>query len=382
MKHAMTHMLGSMVNRILTPLTQQQWLILGFVVLGILTPIAAASFGAATIGFLDVLHVFITKLLQSFGTLNPTNVNGITERIVMELRLPRILLAFVAGAGLSLAGSVLQTVTRNPLADPYLFGISSGASFGAVVMLTLFTGSGLFGSVGVVVNTGIFSGSGVFAGLLWFSLPFGAFIGASLSVLIVLALSGLGLNSQVERMLLSGVATSFMFGALTSLLLYFASPQATASVLFWSLGSFAKASWPLLILPTLVVGASLLIILGMKRQIMALQAGDETAHTLGVNVPKLRLNMLLLCSLITAILVATCGGIGFVGLMIPHSVRLLFPGRQPIVLTALVGGLFMVWIDVLARCVLGNQELPVGIITAAIGSFFFLLILRRRKVTS
>jgi len=382
MKHAMTHMLGSMVNRILTPLTLQQWLILGLVVLGILTPIAAASFGAATIGFLDVLHVFITNLPQNFDTLNPTKVNGITERIVMELRLPRILLAFVAGAGLSLAGSVLQTVTRNPLADPYLFGISSGASFGAVVMLTLFTGSGLFESAGVVANAGIFSGSGVFAGLLWFSLPFGAFIGASLSVLIVLALSGLGLNSQVERMLLSGVATSFMFGALTSLLLYFASPQATASVLFWSLGSFAKASWSLLILPTLVVGASLLIILGMKRQIMALQAGDETAHTLGVNVPKLRLNMLLLCSLITAILVATCGGIGFVGLMIPHTVRLLFPGRQPIVLTALVGGLFMVWIDVLARCLLGNQELPVGIITAALGSFFFLLILSRRKVAS
>lgn len=382
MKHAMTHMLGTMVNRILTPLTLQQWLILGLVVLGIVTPIAAASFGAATIGFLDVLHVFITKLPQSFDTLNPTTVNGITERIVMELRLPRILLAFVAGAGLSLAGSVLQTVTRNPLADPYLFGISSGASFGAVVMLTLFTGSGLFESAGVVANAGIFSGSGVFAGLLWLSLPFGAFIGASLSVLIVLALSGLGLNSQVERMLLSGVATSFMFGALTSLLLYFASPQATASVLFWSLGSFAKASWSLLILPTLVVGASLLIILGMKRQIMALQAGDETAHTLGVNVPKLRLNMLLLCSLITAILVATCGGIGFVGLMIPHTVRLLFPGRQPIVLTALVGGLFMVWIDVLARCLLGNQELPVGIITAALGSFFFLLILRRRKVAS
>ena len=135
-----------------------------------------------------------------------------------------------------------------------------------------------------------------------------------------------------------------------SLLLYFASPQATASVLFWSLGSFAKATWSVLWLPCLVVSASIVVILAFKRQIMALQAGDETAHTLGVNVPKLRLNMLLLCSLITAILVATCGGIGFVGLMIPHTVRMLFPGRQPIILTALVGGLFMVWIDVLARC--------------------------------
>ncbi|MFB2640780.1 FecCD family ABC transporter permease [Shewanella bicestrii] len=369
-------------SHIFTPLTRQQWLILGLACFALLTPIAAASFGAANISFLDVLHVFINKLSQLFMADEAVSSSSMTERIVMELRLPRILLAFVAGAGLSLAGSVLQTVTRNPLADPYLFGISSGASFGAVVMLTLFTGSGLFGNAGAIASSGIFSGAGGFAGLLWFSLPFGAFIGASLSVLIVLALAGLGLKSQVERMLLSGVATSFMFGALTSLLLYFASPQATASVLFWSLGSFAKASWSLLVLPSLVVLVSFLIILGWKRQIMALQAGDETAHTLGVNVPKLRLNMLLLCSLITAILVATCGGIGFVGLMIPHTVRLLFPGRQPILLTALVGGLFMVWIDVLARCLLGNQELPVGIITAAIGSFFFLLILRRRKLSN
>ncbi|MCS6193536.1 iron ABC transporter permease [Shewanella baltica] len=362
------------MGRMVTPLTRQQLMLVALGIITLITPIAATSFGAANISFIDVIQVFINKMA------NLTQANGMTERIVMELRLPRILLAFVAGAGLSLAGSVLQTVTRNPLADPYLFGISSGASFGAVVMLTIFTGSGFFENAGMAANSGIFSGSGALSGLLWFSLPFGAFIGASLSVLIVLALSGLGLNSQVERMLLSGVATSFMFGALTSLLLYFASPQATASVLFWSLGSFAKASWSLLVLPTLVIGASLFIILGMKRQIMALQAGDETAHTLGVNVPKLRLNMLLLCSLITAILVATCGGIGFVGLMIPHTVRMLFPGRQPIILTALVGGLFMVWIDVLARCLLGNQELPVGIITAAIGSMFFLLILRKRRV--
>ncbi|AAN54107.1 iron ABC transporter permease [Shewanella oneidensis MR-1] len=372
----------TLLTPIFTPLTRQQWLMLALVGFTLLTPIAAASFGAANISFLDVFNVFIDKFSQLFMGENAPSTAAMTDRIVMELRLPRILLAFVAGAGLSLAGSVLQTVTRNPLADPYLFGISSGASFGAVVMLTLFSGSGFFANAGVIANSGIFSGAEILAGLQWFSLPFGAFIGASLSVLIVLALSGLGLNSQVERMLLSGVATSFMFGALTSLLLYFASPQATASVLFWSLGSFAKASWSLLILPTIVVLVSFFIILGWKRQIMALQAGDETAHTLGVNVPKLRLNMLLLCSLITAILVATCGGIGFVGLMIPHTVRLLFPGRQPILLTALVGGLFMVWIDVLARCLLGNQELPVGIITASIGSFFFLLILRRRKVAS
>ncbi|QYJ78183.1 FecCD family ABC transporter permease [Shewanella acanthi] len=382
MRQSFKYAMGQLLAPILTPLGAQQWLILGLVVFALITPIAAASFGAASSGFVDVLHVFISKFNQLFSSEIQPVTRSMLDRIVFELRLPRILLAFVAGAGLSLAGSVLQTVTRNPLADPYLFGISSGASFGAVVMLTLFSP---LGNLDTSISEGLFSGAlggsfGVHT-LLWFSLPLGAFIGASLSVLIVLALSGLGLNSQVERMLLSGVATSFMFGALTSLLLYFASPQATASVLFWSLGSFAKASWSLLLLPALVIGTSLVVILAYKRQILALQAGDETAHTLGVNVPKLRLNMLLLCSLITAILVATCGGIGFVGLMVPHTVRMLFPGRQPIVLTALIGGLFMVWVDVLARCLLGNQELPVGIITAAIGSFFFLLILRRRRVS-
>ena len=361
------------------------------VVTTLLTPLFAASFGAANISFTDVISVFKswfsnnsvpvpTQILGGIADANNTSpVSSLNQRIIFELRLPRILLAFVAGAGLSIAGSVLQTVTRNPLADPYLFGISSGASFGAVVVISLFSQTGMFAQLfdGALLISPV--GQQPWWSWSMLSLPVGAFIGATLSVLLVVALSGIGRTSQVERMLLSGVATSFLFGALTSLLLYFSSPQATASVLFWSLGSFAKASWSQLWLPTVTVGASLLIMLAFKRQIMALQAGDESAHTLGVNVAKLRLSMLLLCSLITAMLVASCGGIGFVGLMIPHTVRLLFSGRQPMILTAVLGGLFMVWIDVIARCLLGNQELPVGIITAALGSVFFLFILRHRR---
>lgn len=342
-------------------LSYRKLLLVAFILFTVLTPLMAASFGAANIGLGQVIGALAHGLL-GLGEPAP-----LIERIVLELRLPRILLALVAGAGLSLAGSVLQTVTRNPLADPYLFGISSGASFGAVVVMSLMGSS--------VVLAGANSDSGTWASL---SIPLGAFVGASLSILLVLSLSGFGRGSQVERMLLSGVATSFMFGALTSLLLYFSSPQAAASVLFWSLGSFAKASWAGLVLPSVVVGACALVFIGLKRQLFALHAGDETAHTLGVNVPKLRLGILLLCSLITATLVASCGGIGFVGLMVPHMVRLLFPRQQSLVLTGLLGGLFMVWVDVLARCILGNQELPVGIITAAMGSLFFLIVLRRQ----
>ncbi|RTR28600.1 iron ABC transporter permease [Shewanella atlantica] len=357
-----------------------KWAVPTLSILSVITLLAAASFGAANISFSDVINVV---LHNTFGTamFGMTEVSGIAERIVMELRFPRILLAFIAGAGLSVAGSVLQTVTRNPLADPYLFGISSGASFGAVLVITLFSGSGLFAesSSGLFASSSGGSGSGLFELLGWISLPLGAFLGAGVSVLMVLTLCGRNMSSQIERMLLSGVAISFMFGALTSLLLYFSSPQAAASVLFWSLGSFAKASWEGLLFPAVVVCAATGIILLFKRQIMAMRAGDETAHTLGINVSRLRLQMLLLCSLITAILVANCGGIGFVGLMIPHTVRMLFPGRFPLITTALVGGLFMVWIDVLARTMLSSQELPVGIITAVIGSIFFLFILGSRR---
>nr|WP_052074684.1 iron ABC transporter permease [Shewanella mangrovi] len=316
----------------------------------VLTPLLAASFGAAEIGVVDVLNVLGKRWLDM------GQVSGIREQIIWELRLPRIILAFTAGAGLALSGFVLQSVTRNPLADPYLFGISSGASFGAVLAITL-------------------TGGTVLAGL---SLPAGAFLGACLSVLLVLALAGHRMTSQVERMLLSGVAVSFMFGALTSLLLYFSTPLAAQSMLFWTMGSFAQAEWHSLWLPVGVVTIALGLVFGQKRQILAMLSGDETAHTLGVRVVKMRLGMLLLCSLITATLVAHCGGIGFVGLMVPHLVRLLLPGQQPILLTAIVGGLFMVWVDVLARSVLPSQELPVGVLTSAVGSVFFLFVLRRR----
>nr|WP_249038120.1 iron ABC transporter permease [Shewanella algidipiscicola] len=325
-----------------------------------MTPLLAASFGAAHIDFNQVVDV----VLATLGGERPSSV---TARIVMELRMPRIVLAFIAGFGLAIAGAVLQTVTRNPLADPYLFGISSGASFGAVVVLTLFGGAGALSNALSISWLGSVS------------LPMGAFIGASLAVLMVLALCGRAMSTQIERMLLSGVAISFMFGALTSLLLYFSGPQAAASVLFWSLGSFAKASWSGLGLPLLVVAGATVIILLFKRQIVAMKAGDETAHTLGIDVQRLRLAMLLLCSLITAVLVANCGGIGFVGLMIPHMVRLLLPGRFALLTTGLVGGLFMIWVDVLARCLLSYQELPIGIITAVIGSVFFLFILGSKR---
>lgn len=319
----------------------------------LISAVLAVSFGAANISSGDVLSV----LWSLMG--GDTDVSEIKQRIILELRIPRLILAFLTGAGLSLAGAVLQTVTRNPLADPYLFGIASGASFGAVLVIASITGSAglIIGQMGITT---------------------GAFIGAAFSVLIVLSLAGRGV--QIERMLLAGVAASFMFSAGTSLVLYASDPEAAASLLFWTLGSFTRANWNNLLVPSVVIISCLILFLGYSRVLKAVLAGDETAKTLGVNVVRLRMGMLLLSSLLTATLVANTGGIGFVGLMIPHIVRRLLQTHQQYILLACVifGGVFMVWVDVLARSLVANNELPVGVITAAIGSVFFLLVLRKR----
>jgi iron complex transport system permease protein len=307
---------------------------------------AALSFGAAEISLQDVLNSFLLSNDASFNT-----------RIIYELRMPRTLLAFLAGSGLAIAGLILQTVTRNPLADPYLFGISSGASFGVVLLMAL---------------------SGISAG---FMLSAAALLGSLLAMSLLILIAGRQQSAQVESMLLAGVALSFLFSAFTSLLLYWSDPQAVAAILFWTLGSFARAQWATLWLPLLVIALCTFLMLSFRRQLNAMLLGDESAITLGVRVQRFRILMLVLSSLITAVLVAMCGGIGFVGLMVPHIVRFFISQGSitGLLVTSLVGGTFMVWVDVLSRSLLKNQELPVGVITAAIGSVFFLSLLFFRK---
>ncbi len=293
---------------------------------------------------------------QAFGNAL-VDSDSLAGRIVWQLRMPRTLLAFLAGSGLALAGQILQTVTRNPLADPYLFGISSGASFGVVLLLVLGGGASAFG------------------------LPVAAFGGSLLAILMLLMIAGKRVSMQVETLLLAGVALSFFFSALTSLLLYHSDPQAVTAILFWTLGSFSRASWHDLALAAPVVMLGLGWMLLQRRRLNALLLGDEAATTLGVPVAAFRVRMLVLSSLLTAVLVAVCGGIGFVGLMIPHLVRFFVSqgaASGPVV-TALTGGLFMVWVDILARSLFNNQELPVGVITAMLGSLFFLLLLYWRR---
>lgn len=336
--------------------TRSHFMVSVLVVLLIFSIFAGLAVGAIAIPITEVF----TSLLNGVAL---GEFTGIEQQIIWQLRLPRTLMAFVAGAGLALSGMVLQTVTRNPLADPYLFGVSSGASFAVVLAMVLFN-IDLYSQIDLldvsVMSTAAFVGSlGVIA-LLVFITRF---------------------QSNMHTLVLAGVALSFLFSALTSFLLYFSDAQAISAILFWTLGSFARTSIESAALCFSVLIVSFVIVQGYYRQLNTMILGDETAVTLGVEPKKVRTKMLAVSALMTAVLVANCGGIGFVGLIIPHIVRYFHSQgtfSHPLVVS-IVGGIFMIWVDTLSRVVIENQELPIGIITAAIGSIFFLILLLRNN---
>jgi iron complex transport system permease protein len=318
--------------------------------------LVASVFLALGIGSVNLSITEIATSIFGCGeTSKQCTVNLISQKIVWDIRFPRILMAMITGAGLSITGAILQSVTRNPLADPYLFGISSGASLGAVIVMSIVSTASI-------------------------SITLGALAGAAFSVVLMLALAGRS-AVQVERLLLSGVAVSFMLSAFTSLILYYSEPEMASTLLFWMMGSFSNSQWNELMMPTVVllVGVSLFII--YRRWLGAIQAGDESALTLGVPVNQLRLFMLIVCAAITGVLVAHVGGIGFVGLMIPHISRFIVGAQihRLLFMSLVLGGIFMIWVDVLARSLLENQVLPVGIVTSAVGSLFFFVILKTRS---
>ena len=301
---------------------------------------AALTFGAANI-----------TPSQLFNCLFAQCDSQINEMIVWQIRLPRVLVGFVAGASLACAGAILQNITRNPLADPYLFGIVAGAGLGATIA-----------SIG-------------FNEQLTIALPLAAFLGALFAVIMVFALANI--MQKIEQLLLAGVAISFMLSAITQFMLYTSEPLAANRVLFWLMGSLARVEMQHFYLISLVMIMALIIIMAFHRQIDALALGDETASTLGVNVTKLRLLMLAICAALTAVIVAYCGGIAFIGLMIPHIVRQLVGSNTVRLLAGSVflGGSFLIWVDVIARSAINNLELPIGIITSVIGSLFFLFVM-------
>lgn len=325
--------------------------VVGFVVL-VVSIAVAITIGPASLSVADVYAVVLEHL--GIGT---SGVSRIKDGIVWELRTPRTLLAAICGAGLALCGAVLQSLLRNPLADPFVLGVSSGASTGAVLVAIL----GVGGSV--------------------LTLSGGAFIGAVASFALVMALA-YGAGGGTDRVVLAGVAGTQLFSALTSfIVLSSADAEQTRGVLFWLLGSLAGASWSDVVLCGIIVAAGLLVCLACALALDAFAFGHDEAAALGVPVKWVRLLLLLVTALITAALVSSSGAIGFVGLVLPHAARFVVgPGhRRLLPTTALLGAIFMVWVDTIARTVFAPQELPVGVVTSLIGVPAFAVILYRRR---
>ena len=323
----------------------------------VLVIIASVAVGAVSIPFARVVQVIIEHLLPGTMTVEWTPIE---DQIVWAIRLPRSLLAAIVGAGLAITGATLQAVVRNPLADPYIFGVSSGASVGAVLVLIL--------------------GSGAVGGL---SLSLAAFIGAMVSMGMVYLLAQQGGRVSPMRLILAGVALAYLFSAITSFLILFQTRDFSGAsrVLYWLSGSLGAAKWQDLGLPSLVLVVAIFILLLQARPLNALLAGEETAIGLGINTEQLRLGLFVLTSLVVGTMVALSGAIGFIGLMIPHVVRLVVGSdhRRVLPLVAMTGAVYLVLVDVVARTILAPQELPVGIVTAALGAPFFLWLLRRQR---
>ncbi len=316
--------------------------------------LTAVLLAAVSVGPAPVTISEISRMLLAGPTWTGNEVN---YRIIWDLRLPRVLLAATSGAGLALVGCVLQSLTRNPLADPWLLGISSGASVGAVVVTVL----------------------GLSAGMI--SLPLGAFCGALCAFLLVLLLAGRSLAGESAFFILAGVGVTQLFSALTSLItLWWADANTTRGVMFWLLGSFSDARWSAVALCSLVLLA-VLILCWCRAEPLDIQAfGSDSAIALGVTLVPLRLQLYVATMALTAVIVAFSGAVGFIGLIVPHVTRLMtgYRHRQLLPLCALIGALFSVVADTLARTLFAPRELPVGVLTSLLGVPVFITILYRK----
>ena len=327
----------------------------GLTVFLLASVIVAIAVGPSSVPLPDTLRYLGAALTG--GRIGPDDVTDYA--ITWQVRAPRVLLAVVVGAGLSVVGVAVQAMVRNALADPFVLGISSGASVGA----------------SAVVSFGLFASLGVYA------LSAAAFAGALAAALLVYAASRTRLGMNPLRLVLTGVALSYGFQAIMSVLIFFSpNGDAARSVLYWLLGSLGAATWGSLPIAAVAVLVTTALLFYRARSLDVLAMGDETAASLGIDAASLRRGLFVLTAIATGALVAVSGAIGFVGLVMPHLVRIVVgPGHTRVLTIApLAGAIFLVWVDLLSRTLVAPQELPLGVITALIGVPVFITLMRRR----
>ena len=325
------------------------------VILYLLLPvliIVSSAFGAAELDFITVI-----KTLLAAAGVTDADIPPSTITILMQIRLPRILLAAISGAGLAASGAVFQAVFQNPLAEPYLLGVSSGASLGATIALVS-GAAALFGGFGTVT---VFS-----------------FAGAALTIFLVMLINGKG--RSIGGLLLGGIALGYIFQAGISLLMML-NRSAVDKIVFWMMGSFSSASWVKVRILAVIAAAGILILIVNAARLNILSLGADEAHSLGVDPERSAMFFLLVSCMITAAVVSVSGIIGFVGLLVPHLLRFFTgPDHRRLIPAAAAGGAcLMLLADLAARTVLAPQEIPVGVITACVGGPFFLAMLGRYR---
>lgn len=326
----------------------------GLVIIFAITLLTAVTIGPASIEVLTVFKIILAKL-PFVGSFFGPPADRTAEVIILILRLPRAIQGALVGSALAVAGVVIQTLFKNPMADPFVVGISSGAALGASIAI-------IFGLGGL------------------FSLPFLAFFGAAAAAFIVYNIAKTGSVVVVETLLLSGIAVAYFFSAITSFLLYSAG-EALHQIIFWLMGGLWASSWTkiAILLPVFLLSFGVLLL--FSRDLNALLLGEEPAKHLGIDVEMIKRIILLAASLLAGVAVAFAGTIGFVGLIIPHITRLLVGPDHRILLpsSALVGAIFLVWSDTVARVLIAPAEIPVGVITAFFGAPFFIYLLRSKR---
>ena len=326
----------------------------------VLSILLSASTGQVEIPLSDTFKILMERLfhvkLAGYAEIPSAYFN-----VVWMIRFPRALIAAAVGIGLSLCGIVMQAAVENPLADPYILGISSGATLGATFALMVGVGTlPLIGQASVSVR---------------------AFAGALLASFLVLFFANIGGHATGAKLVLSGTVINSMFSAFSNIMIYFANnAQALQNITFWIMGSTASATWSKVPAILVIVALTALFFLTQSNTLNLMLMGEEAATTLGINLTFWRRIYLIIASLITGILVSGCGMIGFVGLVIPHIARAIFGANHRVLTpyTILFGGIFMVLTDLLSRSLVSGSEVPVGIITAALGAPVFLYMLLKK----
>ncbi|MCX4823403.1 iron ABC transporter permease [Streptomyces sp. NBC_01142] len=321
---------------------------------GLALALAAAVVAGLALGSVRIPPADVLTILTGGADPSPFRT------IVLDVRLPRVLLGAVVGAGLAVVGTVLQALVRNRLADPFLLGISSGASVGAVLVLVLGIGGGITTTV---------------------AMPAAAFVGALLAMVLVYTLSRTGGTITGGRLVLAGVAVSYILSALTTLVLVVSGrPEHFQEAMFWTLGGLGSARWESLLVPAAVLAVGITLLTALARPLDLLLVGEEGATVLGLDTSRFRAAVFVLASLLTAVMVAVSGAVGFVGLMVPHAARMAVGAghRTLLPVAALGGAVALVVADLAARTVAAPQDIPVGVLTALTGGPLFLWLMRRR----